>query len=93
MAIPSTNTIEISGVLIPAQWDKRGNMIQMAIQTNTFERYLVEIEHDAEILQFVDQSVRANGSIVGEDVVGQRIIKITKIEKLTRFEPDSQEQE
>jgi hypothetical protein len=82
VAVHATDIIEISGVLIPTQWDRRGNIVQVAIQTNTFERYFIETEQDTDMATFIDQSVLAHGSIVGEDVVGQKIIKIVKIETI-----------
>ena len=79
MASGTTQTIEIQGVVIPTQWDRRGNIIQAAIQTDSFEKYLVDGEYSDELIQRVDQKVRINGTIHGEDLVGHKIIVINSI--------------
>ena len=78
----STDTIEIRGVVIPAQWDRRGNIIQVAVQTDSFEKYLVEGQKDAELMKRVDQTLSIRGKIIGEDVVGQKIILVSDYETL-----------
>ena len=78
----STDTIEIRGVVIPAQWDRRGNIIQVAVQTDSFEKYLIEGEKDAELMKRVDQTLHIRGKIIGEDVVGQKIILVSDYESL-----------
>ena len=77
-----TDSVEIRGVVIPAQWDRRGNIIQVAIQTDSFEKYLIEGEQDAEVMKRVDQTVFIRGTIIGEDVVGHKIINVQWIENL-----------
>lgn len=79
----STDSIEIRGIVIPAQWDRRGNIIQVAIQTDSFERYLIDGEQDAEVMKRIDQAVHIRGKVIGEDVVGHKIITVQRIENLT----------
>ncbi|MBN1561650.1 hypothetical protein JW998_15470 [candidate division KSB1 bacterium] len=81
-AANSTDSIEIRGVVIPAQWDRRGNILQVAIQTDSFEKYLIEGEQDAEVMRRVDQIVHIRGTVIGEDVVGHKIIDVQWIENL-----------
>ncbi|MBN1480050.1 hypothetical protein EH223_19045 [candidate division KSB1 bacterium] len=83
MGIDSTNTLDIYGVVIPTQWDRRGNIIQVAIQTDSFEKYLVGGDNDAEVMRRLDQTIHVRGVIIGEDVVGHKIITVQWIDNLT----------
>ncbi len=70
-------TVEFDGVVIPTQWDRRGNVIQVAIQTENFEKYLIGDKVD--LLEKIDQHIHVKGAIVGEDVKGLQILKIDSI--------------
>jgi len=80
MITDSTNIVDIFGVVIPTQWDRRGNIIQVAIQTDSFEKYLVEDDHDVSLFGLIDQKIHVRASIIGEDVLGQKIIDIDWID-------------
>lgn len=81
MAADTLHYIEINGVVIPTQWDKRGNIIQVAIQSDSFERYLVDGEYTDELMRNIDHNIQINGTIIGEDLVGHKIIKIHQIKE------------
>ena len=81
MTADATQYIEIDGVVIPTQWDKRGNIIQVAIQSDNFERYLVDGEYAHELIRNIDHNIRISGIIVGEDLVGDKIIRIHEIKE------------
>lgn len=50
MVTNSQDTIDIYGVVIPTQWDRRGNIMQVVIQTDSFEKYLVEGDSDVDVM-------------------------------------------
>jgi len=80
MITDSTKIVDIYGVVMPTQWDKRGNIIQVAIQTDSFEKYLVEDDHNVTLVDLIDQKIHVRASIIGEDVLGQKIIEVNWID-------------
>lgn len=72
--------IEMSGIVIPTQWDRRGNVIQVAIQSDNFEKVLVEVDPESVVMSMIDKVIHIQGIVVGEDLVGHKIVKIQHIE-------------
>lgn len=71
--------ITITGIIVSSDFDKRGNVIEVAIETETFGRYIVADNNKGqELLNLIDKEVRAIGSISGEDIYGNSIIVISK---------------
>lgn len=68
--------LRIKGVVIPVDWDRRGNIVQVAIRSDNFETYIVDIDGNAELLPNIDQVVEVDATIVGEDVMGQKIVRL-----------------
>ena len=83
MTLETIRTIELDGVVIPTQWDRRGNVIQVAIQTESFEKYLIDDEKKENLLDMIDQNIHIKGAVVGEDAKGLQIIEINSVEQLT----------
>ncbi len=81
MPLDSTHIIELDGVVIPTQWDRRGTIIQVAIQTKSFEKYLVDTDSEINLLKRIDQHIRVRGAVTGEDVNGLLILNIYWIDK------------
>lgn len=79
MVTDSSQVVEVLGVVIPTQWDKRGNIIQVAIQSDNFEKYLVDDDQNITLLNMMDKKIHVRGFIIGEDVMGQKIIEINWI--------------
>ena len=77
-----THTVDLYGVVIPTQWDRRGNVIQVAIQTESFEKYLIDDEKKVNLLNMIDQHIHIKGAVVGEDVKGFQIIAIEWVSNL-----------
>ena len=77
------NTIELDGVVIPTQWDRRGAVIQVAIQTASFEKYLINDDKKLNLLNMIDQHIHIKGVVVGEDVKGLQILDIDRIGNFT----------
>ncbi len=68
--------IRIKGIVIPIDWDRRGNIIQVAIRSEDFETFIVDIAENSDMLSNIDQVVEVDAIIVGEDVFGQKIIRL-----------------
>lgn len=72
----------IRGLIIPAQWDDRGNITATAISTYFEEEYFIEQNPwGEELLAFVRQRAKVSG-VVGEDERGKKVIAVRKYEIL-----------
>lgn len=73
--------ITITGFVVPVDWDKHGTVLVIALVTNSFEKYIVANEvRESGLMGVIDERIRASGRIVGEDAVGNKILKIDKYE-------------
>ena len=72
----------IRGLVIPVDWDDKGNVTATAISTHLEEEYLVDQNAWGEaLLAFLRQRVKVSGSIaVKED--GKKVITVKKYEVL-----------
>ena len=71
----------VEGIIIPANWDNKGNVIDLAIATRNEEEYLITDKDQVAILKpLLRQEVKIRGILGTKD--GQRIIKVKKFSKL-----------
>ena len=66
---PSNNqiylTADVTGIIMPHNWDENGKVIQIAIYTNKEEVYLVEHnQKEKELLNHINQRVAIKGKIL-----------------------------
>lgn len=76
----SNGLTTIRGLIIPVDWDDRGNIIGTAVSTYFEEEYF--IDHNPlgdELLAFVRQRVKVSGS-VRQHESGQKVITVKKYE-------------
>ena len=67
--------INVKGILIPVNWDQKGNVVSVAIATDDENEYLVEDQAMAEKLKrLLRQVVHVSGVV--KKVHGKNIIKI-----------------
>jgi len=72
----------ITGLLIPADWDEKGNIIAAVISTYSEEEYLIDQDaKNEELLTFLRQRVKASG-LVREDEHGNKMIAVKRYEIL-----------
>lgn len=78
----------ITGIVIPAEWDDDDNIIQVAIQTEDYDEYLVEHnEKGKELLSFIDYEVEAVGH-VRKRKDGEMTITVKRYESLGEYEEE-----
>ena len=72
----------LRGLVVPVDWDDKGNVIATAISTHLEEEYLVDQDAWGEaLLAFLRQRVKVSGSLgVTED--GKKVITVNKYEVL-----------
>ena len=76
-----TTMICIEGIIIPANWDNNGNVVDLAIATRDEEEYLItDKDQIARLKSFLRQEVEIEG--ITQIQKGKRIIKVKKFSKL-----------
>jgi hypothetical protein len=71
------DAITIIGFVIPVEWDKNGSAVSVSITTDSFEKYIVfDDPKGRELLNLIDQQVQVEGIVSGEDLVGNKFIKL-----------------
>jgi hypothetical protein len=72
----------VRGLVIPVDWDDKGNVTATAISTHLEEEYLVDQNAWGEaLLAFLRQRVKVSGSIVVKED-GKKVITVKKYEVL-----------
>ena len=75
------NQIKITGYVTSTDRDKRGNVVQVAIETEDFEKYIVaENKVGRKLFDFINKKVKVNGFIAGQYLNGREIIFINNYE-------------
>lgn len=74
--------VAIAGFVIPTDWDKHGTVVAVSVVTDSFEKYVVaDTVKGAELFGCLrDEKVEVEGIVTGEDLMGNKIIEITKYE-------------
>lgn len=79
---PAEGSITIRGLLVPVDWDEKGNIIETAVSTYFEEEYLIEQNAKGEaLLPFLRQRVKVSG-IVRLNDRGRKSITVEKYEIL-----------
>jgi hypothetical protein len=69
--------INLKGIIIPANWDTKGNVVSVAIATNDEDEYLVEDQAlTLKLKRQLRQTVEISGVV--KKIRGKKIIKIQK---------------
>ena len=70
--------INIKGIIIPVNWDAKGNVIGMAIATHREEEYFIEDDgKGAKLISYLRQEVKITGILKNRG--GKKFIKIMKL--------------
>ena len=73
----------IEGIIIPANWDNNGNVVNLAIATRDEQEYLItDKDQIAELRPLLRQDVEIEG--ITQIQKGKRIIKVKKFSKLKK---------
>ncbi len=71
--------IKIAGVIAPRERDTRGNLIQVSIDTDRFERYIIADDAKGrELLNYLNADVEIEGSVIGEDIDGYKLVSVMR---------------
>jgi hypothetical protein len=76
-----TKMICIEGIIIPANWDKNGNIVDLAIATRDEEEYLITDQDQVDRLKpLLRQEVEIRGIL--QTKKGRKFIKVKRFSKL-----------
>ncbi len=80
-----SNLIKIKGIIIPVNWDEKGNVIAVAISTFDEDEYLVDKQGKGQkMLELLQEQVEIRGVLRNED--GKKIITVKKyILKIAKY--------
>ena len=71
----------IEGLIIPAGWDKKGNVVDLVLAAHDEEEYLIrDKDQVARLKAFLRQEVKIKGILRTKE--GKKIIKVKKFSKL-----------
>lgn len=74
----------IEGIIVPANWDNRGNIVDLAIATRDEKEYLItDKDQITRLKPLLRQQVEIEGIIQTQE--GKRIIKVKKFSKLKNW--------
>jgi hypothetical protein len=77
---PVEDSITIRGLLVPIDWDEKGNITEIAVSTYFEEEYLIEknVREEAS-LPFLRQKVKVIG-LVRMDARGRKVVRVEEYE-------------
>ncbi len=77
---PVEDSITIRGLLVPVDWDEKGNITEIAVSTYFEEEYLIEknVREEA-LLPFLRQKVKVIG-FVRMDERGRKVVRVEEYE-------------
>jgi hypothetical protein len=71
----------VEGIIIPAGWDNKGNVVDLAIATRDEEEYLItDKDQVARLKPLLREEVEIRGTLGIKE--GRRIIKVKRFSKL-----------
>ena len=71
----------VEGIIIPTNWDKKGNVVNLAIATRDEEEYLItDKDQIARLKPLLRQEVEIKGILQTKE--GRQIIKVKRFSKL-----------
>jgi hypothetical protein len=71
----------VEGIIIPASWDSKGNVVDLVIATRDEKEYLIEDKNQvARLKSLLRQEVEIRGILRTQD--GKRIIRVKRFSKL-----------
>ena len=77
---PAKDSIVIRGLLVPVDWDERGNITETAVSTYFEEEYRIERNVRGEsLLPFLRQKVKVIG-LVRIDKRGRKVVRVEEYE-------------
>ena len=81
-------SVTLKGIIVPVDWDEKGNITTLALSTHYEEEYLIHNPSKRkELSGFIREVVKVTGLV--EEVAGKKIIKIKSIEKSPKKQMNS----
>ena len=89
---PCGEKITITGIIIPVEWDEKGNPVSTAVSTYSEREYLIDPSNrkGLELQKLFRQKVRLTGTL-GFSKSGRQIITVKKYTKLHHGAPSDLE--
>jgi hypothetical protein len=73
------NQVRVEGIVIPVNWDEKGNIVNLALATNTEEELLISNDLKGLMLRkYTQEKVELTGEII--EVAGVKMIRVQDIQ-------------
>lgn len=77
MANDSNETVEINGFVLISDYDRRGNIVELMIETEYLDKYIITPDViSRKLLPFLNRKLRLRGIVTGENVRGKKVIRV-----------------
>jgi hypothetical protein len=81
------NKIAITGFILATDFNRRGKVQEIALETEDFLQYIISLNQKGkELFDLLYSKLTVYGSITGEDVHGNPILKVEDYDVLDRIE-------
>jgi len=75
--------MKITGFISPMEKDKSGNILQVAVEDDQFNKYIVTIDKkNSDLLKFINKNVILSADIIDYDYNERPILNVIKITPL-----------
>jgi hypothetical protein len=73
----NSDTLLVTGIVMPAERDTHGNVVGLVIETEEFETFVIESTKSNEgLFELMNEKVRVKGKIRGKDNHGNPVLKV-----------------
>lgn len=70
-------SITLTGIILPTEWDRRGNVMQVSLFTENFEKIiLADNGAPLDLFDYIDKIVEIHGTWIGEDIFGHKMLRV-----------------
>ena len=78
--------VEITGSILATDVDRRGKVLEVVLETDDFQQYIIERDfRGRELYNLLYSNVVVHGSLIGEDEHGKQIIKVGSYDVIYHF--------
>jgi hypothetical protein len=75
--------VVVTGIVIPSERDSHGNVVEVAVETEDFETYVIAPADSNEgLFELVDEKVRVSGKVSGKDINDNPILAVDAFEMI-----------
>lgn len=79
----SEESMEINGFVLVSDYDRRGNIVELMIETDYFDKYIIAPDDmGRQLWTSLNRKMRLNGVVTGENLRGRKVFRVESYELL-----------